>query len=477
MINRKLILSSAVFLLSACASLPEGTAVDSAKVQDKPNIVVIFTDDMGYGDMSNSGHPTIKTANLDRMAAEGQKWTNFYVAASVCTPSRAGLMTGRLPVRSGMASSQRRVLFPDSNGGLPQNEITIAEHLKSLGYSTGMVGKWHLGHLPEYLPTNNGFDSWYGIPYSNDMDMNFDLVQAANDEDWEPRHVISPDNPEVHWQNPKPEYWDVPLMQGEEILERAPDQHQLTKNYTEKAVEFIKENKEDPFFLYLAHSMPHVPLFASEEFQGVSTAGLYGDVIEEIDWSVGQVLAVLEEEGLSENTLVVFTSDNGPWDIYKTQGGSAGMLRGAKGTIFEGGMREPTIFWWPGKIKPTIVHDIGSTLDILPTASRLAGGILGYQVDGYDLTEVLIGGEEGPREEMFFYGGDVLRAVRLGRYKAHFYDENREKLDQPWLYDLNEDPGEKYDIAADNPEVVAQLAAFALQHEQGVVSVENQLEK
>ena len=185
----------------------------------------------------------------------------------------------------------------------------------------------------------------------------------------------------------------------------------------------------------------------------------------------------LEEEGLSENTLVVFTSDNGPWDIYKTQGGSAGMLRGAKGTIFEGGMREPTIFWWPGKIQPAIVHDIGSTLDILQTASRLAGGSLEAQLDGYDLSSVLMDGGEGPREEMFFYGGDVLRAVRLGRYKAHFYDENRVELDQPWLYDLNEDPGEKYDIAANNPEIVAQLAAFALQHEQGVVPVENQLER
>ncbi|MEQ9022139.1 MAG: sulfatase [Pseudomonadales bacterium] len=477
MINRKLILSLAVSLLGACTSGSEDSAAGSSGAQEKPNIVVIFTDDMGYGDMSNNGHPTIKTANLDRMAAEGQKWTNFYVAASVCTPSRAGLLTGRLPVRSGMASSQRRVLFPDSNGGLPQSEITIAEHLKSLGYSTGMVGKWHLGHLPEYLPTNNGFDSWYGIPYSNDMDMNFDLVAADNDEDWEPRHVIHPENPGVHWENPKSEYWDVPLMQGEEILERAPDQHQLTKDYTERAVEFIQDNKDGPFFLYLAHSMPHVPLFTSEEFMGVSTAGLYGDVIEEIDWSVGQVIKTLEEEGLAENTLVVFTSDNGPWHIYKTQGGSAGPLRGAKGMVFEGGMREPTIFWWPGKIQPAIVHDIGSTLDILPTSSRLAGGSLDYQVDGYDLTDVMIDGGEGPREEMFFYGGDVLRAVRLGRYKAHFYDENREKLDQPWLYDLNEDPGEKYDIAADNPEVVAQLAAFALQHEQGVVPVENQLEK
>jgi len=477
MIYRSLTALLMSVLLGACSS-ESGDATASQQVaKDKPNIVIIFTDDMGYGDMSNSGHPTIKTYNLDRMAAEGQKWTNFYVAASVCTPSRAGLLTGRLPVRSGMASSQRRVLFPDSKGGLPQTEITIAEHLKSLGYSTGMVGKWHLGHLPEYLPTSNGFESWYGIPYSNDMDMNLDLVASVNDEDWERRHVIHTENPGVHWKNPKSEYWDVPLMQGEEILERAPDQHQLTKSYTEKAVEFIKANKEDPFFLYLAHSMPHVPLFTSEEFSGVSTAGLYGDVIEEIDWSVGQVIKTLEEEGLSENTMVVFTSDNGPWDIYKTLGGSAGMLRGAKGSVFEGGVREPTIFWWPGKIQPAIIHDIGSTLDILPTASNLAGGSLDYQVDGYDLTEVLTEVEVGPREEMFFYGGDVLRAVRLGRYKAHFYDENREKLDQPWLYDLNEDPGEKYDIAADNPEVVARLAAYALQHEQGVVPVVNQLER
>ena len=474
---RRLTALLVLVLVSACSSEPDGSSANQAISQDKPNIVIIFTDDMGYGDMSNNGHPTIKTTNLDRMAAEGQKWTNFYVAASVCTPSRAGLLTGRLPVRSGMASSHRRVLFPDSNGGLPQSEITLAEHLKSLGYSTGMVGKWHLGHLPEYLPTNHGFDSWYGIPYSNDMDMNYERVAAVNDEDWEPSHVISSKKPGVHWENPQPEYWDVPLMQGTEILERAPDQHQLTKNYTEKAVEFIKTNKKTPFFLYLAHSMPHVPLFTSAEFEGVSTAGLYGDVIEEIDWSVGRVLKTLQEEGLSENTLVVFTSDNGPWDIYKTQGGSAGMLRGAKGTIFEGGMREPTIFWWPGKIQPAIIQDIGSTLDILPTVSRIAGGNLDYLVDGYDLTEVLVEGAEGPREEMYFYGGDVLRSVRLGRYKAHFYDEHRNKLDEPWLYDLNEDPGEKYDIAANNSGIVAQLAEFALQHEQTVVPVVNQLER
>ena len=252
-----------------------------------PNFVVIFCDDMGYGDLGCYGHPTIHTPNLDRMAAEGVKFTQFYSASSVCTPSRAGLLTGRLPVRSGMCSDKRRVLFPNSAGGLPQSEITLAEGLKTKGYATAAIGKWHLGHLPQYLPTNNGFDSYFGIPYSNDMDR---LASA-------PKYRESLFKPKV-------EYFNVPLLRDTKIIEQPADQTTITRRYTEETIKYIKANKAKPFFVYLAHSLPHVPLFTSASFQGVSQRGLYGDVIEEIDWSVGQVLKTLKEEKLADNTLV-----------------------------------------------------------------------------------------------------------------------------------------------------------------------------
>jgi arylsulfatase A-like enzyme len=351
----------------------------------RPNLVIIFCDDLGYGDLACFGSPTIKTPNLDRMASEGQKWTNFYVAASVCTPSRAGLLTGRLPIRTGMCSSKRRVLFPDSAGGLPASEVTISSALKGAGYNTAAVGKWHLGHLPPFLPTSHGFDSYFGVPYSNDMDRVSGKGPKGRDAFWEP----------------KSEYWGVPILRGFEEIERSPDQTQLTTRYTEEAVGFIRRQEVGkPFFLYLAHSMPHVPLFASDKFSGTSTAGLYGDVIEEIDWSVGQVLGSLREKRLAESTLVVFTSDNGPWLVFDTHGGNAGTLRAGKGSTWEGGMREPTIFWWPGKVVPGTVHEMGSTLDLLPTACALAGAELPSDrtFDGGDLSPVLFGTGESPRD-------------------------------------------------------------------------------
>jgi len=460
---------------------------------DTPNIVIIFADDMGYGDMSCNGHPTIKTPNLDRMATEGQKWTSFYVAASVCTPSRAGLMTGRLPIRSGMCSSKRRVLFPDSAGGIPASETTLAEMLKANGYVTGMVGKWHLGHLPQFLPVNNGFDSWYGIPYSNDMDIDAEKVKEANHNEKNPWYSGN------HWYHPKSEYWNVPLMDGETILERSPDQEQLTKNYTAKAIDFIRAStlpatsassgdadsgkKSKPFFLYLAHSMPHVPLFRSEKFKDVSTAGLYGDVIQEIDWSVGEIMKTLRERGVAENTLVLFTSDNGPWIRFKTLGGIAGPLRDGKGCTWEGGMREPSIFWWPGTIKPGIVHDMGSTLDLMATAAALTGATLpDTQLDSYDLSGTLIKGLPSPRHEMFYYRGTEIYAIRSGSFKAHYktqsgYLNNFEEHETPLLFNLDLDPGENYDVAAEHPEIIQSINALRIQHESSVKPVESQLEK
>lgn len=432
----------------------------------KPNIIIIFADDLGYGDLGVFGHPTIKTPHIDAMAAEGQKWTNFYAAASVCTPSRAGLLTGRLPIRSGMCSDERRVLFPDSSGGLPENEITIAEALKTRGYATGCVGKWHLGHLPQYLPTNNGFDSYFGIPYSNDMD-------AVNG--WNRKNLIEPTI----------ENFNVPLMRNEEIIERPADQTTITKRYTDEAVRFIQEHKSEPFFLYLAHTMPHVPLFASEKFKDSSKRGRYGDVVEEIDWGVGQIVDTLRKEGLAENTLVVFTSDNGPWLMFDTYGGSAGPLRDGKGTTWEGGMREPTVFWWPGTIKPGVVSDIGSTLDLLPTACVLSGAEVPNDrvIDGLDLGPALFGTGSSPRETMFYYRGEQLYAVRRGAFKAHFITEteyvantNQKIHNPPLLFNLEYDPGEKYNIAERHPEVIAQIENVVKQHKARLVPGKDQLE-
>lgn len=419
-----------------------------------PNFVLIFCDDLGYGDLGAYGHPTIRTPNLDRLAAGGQRWTQFYAAASVCTPSRAALMTGRYPVRSGMCSDKRRVLFPDSAGGLPQSETTIARVLKSKGYATACVGKWHLGHLPEHLPTAHGFDSYFGIPYSNDMD--------------KLRHMKVQDE-----MNPKSEYYNVPLMRDTEIIERPANQEILTKRYTEEAARFIRRNKHTPFFLYLAHTMPHIPLFRSDKFKDASRRGTYGDVIEEIDWSVGEIIRTLRKEGLDENTLVVFTSDNGPWLTFMQHSGSAGLLRDGKGTTWEGGMREPAIFWWPGRIRPETVMGIGATLDILPTFCSLAGaGLPGDRViDGRDLSGTLLEGKTSPRQNLIYYRGQQVYAARKGAYKAHYIteleyhrDNQRTVHDSPLLYNLEIDPSEKYDIGADHPEIIREIQKMVANH-------------
>jgi arylsulfatase A-like enzyme len=437
-----------------------------ADAQD--NFVIIFTDDQGYGDLGCYGHPTIKTPNIDKMAAEGQRWTSFYTAANVCTPSRAALLTGRLPIRTGMCSDTRRVLFPDSGGGLPASEITIARHLKRAGYRTAAIGKWHLGHLPEYLPTNHGFDSYFGIPYSNDMDR----VSSVPG-----REAVT---------KPKIEYFQVPLMRNAEIIERPADQTTITKRYTEEAIKFITGNKNKPFFLYLAHSLPHVPLFVSKTFEGNSERGLYGDVIEEIDWSVGQILSTLKKEGLDKNTWVVFTSDNGPWALYNEQGGSSGSLFGAKGTSYEGGVRVPAIFWAPGRIKPAVISRMGSTLDLLPTIASLTRIPLAQdrKYDGYDLSGILKGTDEDPRKEMLYYHGTRIFAARKGDFKMHFYKNNplgypekMEKLDTVTLFNLQHDPAEKYNIAPGNLQIIEEIQLMVQAHRATLEPVTTQMEK
>ncbi len=437
-------------MLVTFASVLAGSSL-LAESTPPPNVVLIFCDDLGYGDLTCFGHPTIRTPRLDKMASEGQRWMSFYCAAPVCTPSRAGLLTGRLPIRNGMTSPKRVVLFPDSAGGLPGEEVTIAEVLKPRGYATACFGKWHLGHLPKYLPTRQGFDEYFGIPYSNDMH------QGGG----------------------------VPLYQNEQEIERPVDQRTVTRRYTEHAVRFIREHRAEPFFLYLPHTMPHIPLYASDAFRGHSPRGLYGDVVEEIDWSVGQVLDALRTNGCDHNTLVIFTSDNGPWLSQGLHGGSAGLLRAGKGTTFEGGMRVPTIFRWPGQIPAgSVVTDMGSTLDLMATIASLAGANLPSDrtLDSLDLTGTLLHGDPSPRQEMFFYTRGVLHAVRQGPFKMHLF--TREPVhygrraiphNPPLLFNVDEDPSEQHDLSKKRPEVIEQLQTLIGRHRQGIQPVPDQL--
>ena len=446
-----------------------GLSIKISHAQDKeqPNFIVIFTDDQGYGDLSSFGHPTIKTPNIDRMAYEGQKWTNFYVASNVCTPSRFGLMSGRLPVRAGMEGpDSRRVFFPDSEGGIPADELTIAEMLKTKNYSTACVGKWHLGHLPKYLPTSNGFDYYFGIPYSNDMDRNPDFK-------YERFQKTSGDS----------RGFNVPILRNETEIERPANQSTLTQRYTEESIKFIKEHKDKPFFLYMAHNMPHIPLFSNANFTGTSERGIYGDVIQEIDWSVGQIFETLKTEGLDENTYVIFTTDNGPWLVFGENGGSAGLLYGGKGTSYEGGQRVPCVIW--GKdVKSGIISKMGSTLDVLPTICSLARIETPKDriLDGYDLSPVMRGEDVTPRDEMFFYHGTRLFAVRKGAHKLYFLSNNPvgyppkiEELENPTLFNVLTDPSEKIDIASDNQDIVIKLKKIAEVHLATVKEVPNQL--
>ncbi len=466
------VILSAVFFLIATSETSNAASLDEKSTEKnstihQPNIIIIFTDDMGYGDIGAYGSPNIKTPSLDRMANEGQKWTNFYSASSVCTPSRAGLLTGRLPIRSGLSANNKHyaVFFDDSTGGLPTSEITIAEMLKKKGYTTAAIGKWHLGHEPKFLPTNQGFDSYFGIPYSNDMN----LVGPRSNE---------------HLKNPKLEYFQVPLMRNNEIIEQPAQQQTITKRYTDEAIDFIDKNENKSFFLYLAHNLPHVPLYRSEEFIGKSKGGVYGDVIEEIDFGVGKILQTLRNKGLDQKTLVIFTSDNGPWLKYQEQGGSAGPFRDGKGTTWEGGLREPGIFWWPGTIKPAVIQGIGSTLDLITTVRSLTDSKLPNDrlYDGVDLSEVLTKKAHSPRDKVIYYRWDQVYAIRSGKFKAHFITESAftkehtlEVHNTPLLYNLDVDPGEKYNIADQYPEIVAKMTGLRKIHKSTVKPVKIQL--
>jgi arylsulfatase A len=453
--------AAAVALVAAAVAV-----TPTAQPAAPPNVVIIFADDLGYGDLGAFGSPNIRTPRLDAMAAAGQKWTSFYVQP-VCSPSRAALLTGRLPVRSGMygvtspTSRAPKVFRANATKGLPPEEVTIAELLKTRGYATAIVGKWHLGHEPAYVPTAQGFDHWYGLPFSHDMQMRPDLVGGRG----------GAANP--HFFDPKPEYWNVPLIHDGKVIEQPVDHRTLTKRYTEEAVRFIQANRARPFFLYLAHSLPHVPLARTPEFAGRSAGGIYGDTVEEIDWSTGRILDALKAAGVDRRTLVVFTSDNGPWLPFNAHAGSAGPLANGKGTTWEGGVRTPAIFWWPGTVKPGTVTDIGSAMDLFVTVAGLAGAAVPADrpIDGVDLRAPLTGAGPSPRQVLFYYWDSELRAVRKGRYKAHLVTsgayaawDGRRAHDPPLLYELAADPGERTDVAAAHPDVVADLVREAEAH-------------
>jgi arylsulfatase A-like enzyme len=414
-------------LVCALASGSISCSVPSVSVReagDRPNFVLVFIDDMGYGDIGAFGSTTNRTPRIDAMAEEGMKLTSFY-AHPVCTPSRAALMTGCYPMRNGLQTGfWHPVLMPGDPQGIHPDETTVAEVLRQRGYATGIVGKWHLGDQPDFLPTNHGFDYYFGLPYSNDM---------------------SPYMP-LNARNHPP----LPLLRNLEVIREVPeDQSFLTRDYTVEALSFIDRHKDQPFLLYIPHSMVHVPLWAGEEFQGTSSNGILGDCIEELDWSVGEIRRKLEEHRVAENTLVFFTSDNGP------ARGSAGPLRGRKGSTYEGGVRVPTVAYWPGTIPPGSSYvDTATTMDILPTFAALAGAeTSAARIDGHDISAILKGdtAQASPYRAFYYYRGYELRAVRSGKWKLHV---------DGTLYNLEADVAESRDEANANPEVKAQLAAL-----------------
>ena len=419
-----------------------------------PNVVIIFCDDMGYGDIGPFGEKKWKTPNLDRMAAEGRKFSRFYVSSAVCSASRSALMTGCMHSRVSIHGA----LNPQSKEGLNPAETTMAEMLRAKGYATAIFGKWHLGRPVSLLPLRHGFDEYFGLPYSGDM--------------W-PKHPVAP-----------LAFPPLPLIEGDKVLRILDDQSDLTAQITEHAVGFIEQNKDRPFFLYVPHPQPHVPLYCSARFRGKSGAGLYGDVIEELDWSAGEILAALKKHGLDERTLVVFSSDNGPWLSYGEHAGSAGPLREGKGTSWEGGIRVPCLMRWQGTIPAgTECREMAGTFDMLPTLATLTGAALpAAKIDGKDISSLMKGGaeEKTPHETIFIrYDGNELQAVIGPQYKLmlpHSYrtlgdqpkakggipvKNGTAKVVKPELYDLTSDPGEKKDLSAQYPAVVEKMLALA----------------
>lgn len=437
--------------LSALLSL----ALCSLATARDPNFIIIFTDDQGYGDLGCFGSTTIKTPHLDQLAAEGIKLTDFHVPSPVCSPSRAGLLTGCYPKRVGM---HRHVVFPANKYGLHPDELTIADHLKANGYATACVGKWHLGHIPETLPTENGFDSYYGIPYSNDMSHpdNKGKPRFSQDDSWKDQDKYSP-------------LWKTPLMRDKKIIELPVNQRTITRRYTDEAIKFVEKNKDTPFFLYLPHSMPHIPLYVPKDVYDSNPKNAYKCVIEHIDTECGRLIKRVRDLGLSENTYIIFTTDNGPWLPFKHHGGSAGPLREGKGTTFEGGQRVPCIVWGPGRIPAGKTSgELTSTIDLLPTIATLSGHPLkpAKKIDGLDISKTLTDEKTSPRKEFLHYTSrGQLEGIRQGDWKLLVKTPNkRAKNKQPQkpkllLFNLSKDVGEKENLAAKHPEKATSLLA------------------
>tara|TARA_B100000886_G_scaffold328199_1_gene276366 strand:+ start:130 stop:1533 length:1404 start_codon:yes stop_codon:yes gene_type:complete len=423
----------------------------------KPNFIIIFTDDLGYGDLGSYGHPTIKTPHLDQMAKEGMRFTQFYVGSSICTPSRAALLTGKLPVQTGMYG-KRSVLFPDNAGGLDPKEITIASALKKHDYKTACIGKWHLGHLKKYMPLNHGFDSFYGIPYSNDM------------------------RPEGKWDYARDNFPPLPFLDGHDTIGVSLDQGNFIEMFTQKSVDFVHQNKNNPFFLYLAHTAPHTPLVLKDENKDLSMRGAYGDVVEEIDRSVGKILKTLKDLKIAENTFVIFTSDNGPWGWANIDGGSSGLLKGNKGSVYEGGYRVPAIAWMPGRIPEITTTALASTLDFFPTLVSLAGGEYDKKsLDGVDISKTFFE-NSNVRSDIHYYRQDTLIALRHKEWKMYIkdpnpWDDGPTQKDMPLLYNVEQDPSEKYDIAKSNQKIISMLEDISLDHIQSIKKTPSQYEQ
>ena len=438
---------SAIQILISLA-LFAGPAISQAR---SPNFIVILADDLGYGDLGVYGHPTIQTPRIDRMAAEGVRLTEFYSAAPACTPARAALLTGRYPIRSGLV----RVLVPKEKWGIPASEITLAEALREQGYATACIGKWHLGGRRPFRPLRNGFDYFYGLLHSNDMSF----------------------LPAVKWPR-------IDLVRNDKVIESPAKVNTLTRRYTEEAIRYIERHRSQPFFLYLAHTMPHEPVRPSDAFRGKSAHGPYGDVVEEIDWSTGEILGALRRLGLDEDTLVVFTSDNGPSLVGAGNGkqpnGSAGALRGGKATTWEGGMRVPLIARWPGQIPSGTVRDgVATMMDLFTTFLTLAGGRIpsDREIDGKDITPLLNGSGQSPHQALYYYFRSRLFAVREKQWKLHLFKrdispkgkpQSPVRLRKPELYDLASDPSETQDLAGQHPELVARLAERAQAFHAGI---------
>lgn len=453
-------------IVSCILALVSISQCNCANAAELPNVVVIFIDDMGYADIGPFGAKAYPTPNLDRMAREGRRFTDFHVSSAVCSASRSALITGCYHERVGFFGA----LGPSATIGLSSSEMTLAEVCKQKNYATTCIGKWHLGHHPKFLPTNHGFDSYYGLPYSNDM--------------W-------PNHPEelarrAAGQQAKSSYPPLPLVENTKIIDAevtGEDQTQLTTNYTERAVAFIRQHRSEPFLVYLPHSMVHVPLYVSSKFAGKSGAGLFGDVVMEVDWSVGQILDTLKEVGVDEKTLVIFTTDNGPWLSYGDHAGSAKPHREGKGTAWEGGIRVPTLMRWPTKIPAgTTCDELACTVDILPTVASMIGAQLPqHKIDGHDITPLMLGavGAESPHKTMpCYYANNELHAIRDPQWKLILPHQYRTLAGKPGgtggipakyesanvgleLYDMKSDRSETKNVAQDHPEVVARLQAAA----------------